>query len=313
MLVDHINKVDYYRTRNDLDACFHSGLLNRDHIHYCESDATSWKLDRSGMGFIEAQLPESGKKDYVWPLTASVQPTHTLLDLELMPDAIKQFRWKMNSGYPIRVAVTNVGDDGRRTDVKHSLYTFKTEEMFNTWRESDHFDPNGYYTIWGVDKVLAYDEGAVSNYFVNAGTHPRNLYPGDKLFHLKTTRGIPLEISLENLTRRSMTVEWEGFIKEARLSGWYDFQTVEAIKNAVEDVFDRNDQEEIMQRVKYFILSRSFSRVRADELLEILKRANITYVTFRASYRPEDDRCWDRDEIANVILAIKSTPVTRLL
>lgn len=168
----------------------------------------------------------SKSKDYVWPYT-----------------------------FPHHLAMKQVQDGVRIPGPNINLYTFRTEEQFKDWIESPVFDPKGYYTINDSEKVLAYEEGALSKGFAIVGTHPTKLFPGDKLFQLKATHGIPLEISLENLTRRSMVVDWVGFINEARLSGWYDFQTLEVIQNALADVFDRDYREAITLRLKRYILS----------------------------------------------------------
>lgn len=204
--------------------------------------------------------PDNGK-GYVWPFfSPSASDKQRFRDGELVLPDIKQVRMRMNSGWPVRVHVSNVSKEGVRIpDDEVNLYTFKDEEQFKDWIKSAAFDPKGYYTVNGSEKVLAYEEGALSTSMVVVGTHPRKLFPGERLFQLKATHGVPLEISLENLTRASMVVEWEGFIEEARLSGWYDFQTLEVVQNALEDVFDRTDQEAILLRLKRFILKHPIS------------------------------------------------------
>lgn len=256
--------------------------------------------------------PDNGK-DFVWPYSRPhPRDIKKIQDGELTIPDIKQVRMKMTSGYPIRVAVNNVTKEGDSKGETINLYTFRDEEQFKDWIESPVFDPKGYFTINGSNKVLAYEEWALSKAFVNVGTHPTKLFPGDKLFQLKATHGIPLEISLENLTRASMVVEWELFIKEARTSGWYDFQTLEVIQNALEDVFDRDTQEAVILRIKRFIMSHPINRINVEELNEILEKANITFPEFRASCRAGEDGKWDRDEVDEVIRIIKKTPVVKL-
>lgn len=171
IMVDRNNLTDYYHDRTSLDACFKSGLLNKDHSHITLNDAKGWKLDVSGKGFVEFDpLADRGPEKYPG---------------------------------------------------EHREYKF-SEILAELQRK--------------------------------AAALPPHIFPGARLFQLKATHGVPLEISLENLTNRSMIVDWVGFIKEARLSGWYDFQTLEVIQNALADVFDRDYQEAIILRLKRYIL-----------------------------------------------------------
>lgn len=171
LMVDRGSKMDFYRDRTSLDACFKSGLLNKDHSHITLNDVKGWKLDVSGKGFVEFDpLADRGPEKYPG---------------------------------------------------EHREYKF-SEIMAELRRK--------------------------------AAALPPHIFPGGRLFQLKATHGVPLEISLENLTSRSMVVDWVGFIKEARLSGWYDFQTLEVIQNALADVFDRDYQEAITLRLKRYIL-----------------------------------------------------------
>lgn len=62
------------------------------------------------------------------------------------------------------------------------------------------------------------------------------LFPGAKLFQLKATHGMPLENSLDILlNQKRVRVDWVGFVEEARKNGWWDFQTLEAVENALVD------------------------------------------------------------------------------
>lgn len=171
LMVDRESKTDYYRDRASLNACFASGLLNAEHSHITLNDTKGWKLDISGMGFVEFDpLADRGPEKYPG---------------------------------------------------EHREYKFS--------------------------EIMAAHQR-------KATAMPDHVFPGARLFQLKATYGIPLEISLENLTRRSMVVDWTGFINEARLSGWYDFQTLEVVQNALADVFDRDVQEAVILRLKLFIV-----------------------------------------------------------
>lgn len=64
----------------------------------------------------------------------------------------------------------------------------------------------------------------------------RKPFPGDKLFQLKATHGMPLENSLDILlNQQRVKIDWVGFVVEARKNGWWDFQILEAVENALVD------------------------------------------------------------------------------
>lgn len=182
--------------------------------------------------------------------TKPIIPRAIFTGVPLFPP-IKQVRMVVNT-HPHTVKVTNQTDDINEKLYSVKIYTFRSQAQFDEWRHSPAFDPDGFYKLNKEQLVLAYCADA--QIVGETGTHINNIFPGRRLFQLKATHGVPLEISLENLTRRSMVVDWEGFIEEARLSGWYDFQTLEVIQNALADVFDRDYQEAITLRLKRYIL-----------------------------------------------------------
>lgn len=255
VIVDHLKKIDYYRNRSDLTACFNAGLLNNDHLHACIDTKKVWKLDPSGRGFTETTIPvQKNDEIYVWPFAA---PPCSPVDEGQVGSPIptvKQVRM-MIANRPLTLHVSNVNEDGTK-GYTVLVYTFKNEAAYNEW---DRVKPAGwiaqpaYFRITETRQVNGYFPSI--GFLEGVGTHNRNIFPGARLFQLKATYGIPLEISLENLTRRSMVVDWQGFIKEARLAGWYDFQTMEVVQNALADVFDRDVQQAILQRMKKFILA----------------------------------------------------------
>ena len=62
------------------------------------------------------------------------------------------------------------------------------------------------------------------------------LFPGETLFHLKATNGLPLDFAIDsimNTERRA--IDWPGFIEAARSNGWFDFQTFETLQNTLAD------------------------------------------------------------------------------
>lgn len=82
------------------------------------------------------------------------------------------------------------------------------------------------------------------------------IYSGDKLFNLKATHGVPLDIALSALLDQNIRVNWVEFIDTARRNKWWDFQTLEAITDALEDAgYARNDIHNITIRVKAYMLA----------------------------------------------------------
>lgn len=81
-------------------------------------------------------------------------------------------------------------------------------------------------------------------------------FPGDKLFQLKATHGMPLENSLDILmNQQSLKIDWVGFIDEARKNQWWDFQTIEAVEQALVDAtVDRLHIEHILARMRAYML-----------------------------------------------------------
>jgi len=84
-----------------------------------------------------------------------------------------------------------------------------------------------------------------------------NLFPGDKLFQLKATHGLPLDVSLnEIIVKRKLRIDWIDFITAARLDGRWDFQTLPDIETGLLDAgVDRDDVEAVMERCKQWVIT----------------------------------------------------------
>jgi alanyl-tRNA synthetase len=81
------------------------------------------------------------------------------------------------------------------------------------------------------------------------------IFPGARLFQIKATHGVPLDISLDLLFHRcQLRVDWQGFVDEARRNHWWDFQTLEVIQNALAEVLDHAEQQAIVLRLKRYML-----------------------------------------------------------
>lgn len=81
-------------------------------------------------------------------------------------------------------------------------------------------------------------------------------FPGDKLFQLKATHGVPLENSLDILmNQQSMKIDWVGFVNEARKNEWWDFQIIEVVEQALTDAtVDQLHIGHILGRMRYYML-----------------------------------------------------------
>jgi hypothetical protein len=82
------------------------------------------------------------------------------------------------------------------------------------------------------------------------------LIPGKLLFDLKTSNGLPLDFSLARVLDAGFGVEWPSFIDAARKNGWFDFQTIKEMSNALVDASATRDYiEGVVVRAKLYMLS----------------------------------------------------------
>jgi hypothetical protein len=81
------------------------------------------------------------------------------------------------------------------------------------------------------------------------------MFSGAKLFHMKTTHGVPLDVTLQVLKSKGITVTWASFIDEARINKWWDFQIIQYCTDSLGDAgYSTEDISEIIQRMKLYIL-----------------------------------------------------------
>lgn len=85
---------------------------------------------------------------------------------------------------------------------------------------------------------------------------PPPTFPGARLFELKATHGLPLDAAIDRIINKHRTaISWDGFLTQARANGWYDFQTMDVITQALEDaLIDREMRLGIITRLKLYIL-----------------------------------------------------------
>jgi cytochrome P450 len=84
---------------------------------------------------------------------------------------------------------------------------------------------------------------------------------GALVFHLKATHGLPLDFIIDRSASEG-GIDWVGFAEEARLQGWWDFQTYDAIRYALQDAFlPKNEQQAVLNEFKRFVLSNPHPRM----------------------------------------------------
>lgn len=82
------------------------------------------------------------------------------------------------------------------------------------------------------------------------------MFPGDKLYELKATHGVPLDISIyEVMTLHGLSVSWCNFIDQARKNKVWDFQIVAMIETGLTDAgISKETIDEIISRAKLYIM-----------------------------------------------------------
>lgn len=135
-----------------------------------------------------------------------------------------------------------------RNEVEDKLLDFDEDEQ--SWRNY------GCYAFEFLPDEL--DE--VVKTMVNAIA--QRIFSGVKLFHLKTTHGLPLEVAVDEImNRHHLKVDWVEFIEEARKNKWWDFQTIDVIEQALTDAdVDRGVRDAILLRTKIYMLEIPFPK-----------------------------------------------------
>jgi alanyl-tRNA synthetase len=59
---------------------------------------------------------------------------------------------------------------------------------------------------------------------------------GKFLFDLSDTHGLPIEIAVQEILERGLSINWLEFIKEAQIAGWKNRKIKEKIKSAMQDL-----------------------------------------------------------------------------
>jgi hypothetical protein len=116
--------------------------------------------------------------------------------------------------------------------------------------------PNGLQIRHDTDTGAVYNPVPFMGSLREIGTDGRYLFPGDRLFQLRATHGLPIGDAIQKIYNTTTGVDWVSFIEEARRNGWYDFQTIDAIENAFIDCdFDKAFSLTVIKRMKQWILA----------------------------------------------------------
>lgn len=82
------------------------------------------------------------------------------------------------------------------------------------------------------------------------------LFPGDRLFELKATHGVPLDVSISAILNKGKNISWVPFIDQARKNKMWDFQTIELMTQSLEDAgVDPDYKTGVISRAKLYILN----------------------------------------------------------
>ncbi|UQT03023.1 alanine-tRNA ligase [Serratia phage vB_SmaS-Totoro] len=98
-------------------------------------------------------------------------------------------------------------------------------------------------------KVIGYKMEVTPMYSGN------QVFPGDRLFELKATHGVPLEISVAAILNKGKVIDWSQFIEQARRNKFWDFQILDMITNAIQDAgLDPDYITGVVERTKFYML-----------------------------------------------------------
>lgn len=124
---------------------------------------------------------------------------------------------------------------------------YRTRKDLNTAHKEGILDPKSLFAVQDTRVVYRLDPSKRG--FVEMGEY--GVFPGARLFQLKATYGLPLEDAVVKVLSQGLTIDWTGFVDEARKNQWWDFQTLEAITNVLaETLYSREATKEILHGVK---------------------------------------------------------------
>jgi alanyl-tRNA synthetase len=64
---------------------------------------------------------------------------------------------------------------------------------------------------------------------------------GKFLFKLSDTHGLPIEIAVQEILEKGLSINWLEFIKAAQIAGWKNRKIKEKIKSAMQDLIGHDE------------------------------------------------------------------------
>jgi hypothetical protein len=87
------------------------------------------------------------------------------------------------------------------------------------------------------------------------------IFSGKKLFELKATHGMPLDVAIQEIVDSGARISWGEFVDQARLNKWWDFQILELVETALGmTILDRDYRAEVIARMKLYMYTNKLQR-----------------------------------------------------
>lgn len=83
----------------------------------------------------------------------------------------------------------------------------------------------------------------------------KGVFPGEYIFKLKDTMGLPLDFSVSNVLSRGYVIDWVSYIEEARNQFRWDYQTFEDLKYLRSELSEYRDYfDDVIKRFKCYVV-----------------------------------------------------------
>lgn len=131
----------------------------------------------------------------------------------------------------------------------------------SAWHQEKMLEKGAFYYVQDIGMLYSQAPGG-GGFIQQTREYLDCVFPGDRLFQLRATFGLPLGDALAAITNLGHAVGWVDFIQEARNNGWWDFQIVEAVEQAWMDAdLPRRILDETIKRMKIWIMANPLERV----------------------------------------------------
>lgn len=87
------------------------------------------------------------------------------------------------------------------------------------------------------------------------------IFSGKKLFELKATHGMPLDVAIQEIVDSGARISWAEFVDQGRANKWWDFQILELVETALGmTILDRDYRAEVVSRMKLYMYTNKLQR-----------------------------------------------------